>query len=367
MLLLVGAVLLLAYANGSNDNFKGVATVYGSGTLPYRGALGLATAAQVVGSIASVALADALLKAFSGKGLVPPEVVGDPSFLLAVGVGGALAVLAATRVGLPVSTTHALIGGLVGAGLALSQVPLQWGALGAKYLVPLLVSPLLALGAAGVLYPVARGARRALGISATTCVCIGQRADPVAVAPDGTMVLAASGVALTVDERQACARVYAGSLAGVSAQPVVNAVHTMSAFALGFARGLNDTPKVLALLVAAGWSGVHPRVALAAVAIAMALGGVLHARRVAETMGHRITRMNCGQGMLANTVSSVLVIGASLLGSPVSTTHVSTGAIFGIGVWTGSADVRVIGGILLAWVGTLPLAAAIAYLVAWVA
>ncbi len=92
----------------------------------------------------------------------------------------------------------------------------------------------------------------------------------------------------------------------------------------------------------------------------MALGGLLHSRRIAETLGHRITSMNHGQGLIANSVASALVIGASLLGSPVSTTHVSTGAIFGIGVWSGKADTRVIGGIVLAWVATLPLGAAVA-------
>ena len=76
----------------------------------------------------------------------------------------------------------------------------------------------------------------------------------------------------------------------------------------------------------------------------MASGGVLHSRRVAETLGHRITSMTPGEGLLANAVSSGLVIGASLLGSPVSTTHVSTGAIFGIGVRTGGADRRVVAG-----------------------
>ena len=70
--------------------------------------------------------------------------------------------------------------------------------------------------------------------------------------------------------------------------------------------------------------------------------------------------MDPGQGLVANSVASTLVIGASLMGSPVSTTHVSTGAIFGIGMHTGSADTKVIGGIVLAWVATLPIAAALA-------
>ena len=73
-----------------------------------------------------------------------------------------------------------------------------------------------------------------------------------------------------------------------------------------------------------------------------------------------ITNLSHGQGLLANSISSTLVIGASLLGSPVSTTHVSTGAIFGIGVWNDRTDWTMVSGIVVAWLGTLPLAAAIA-------
>ena len=363
--LLVVAALLLAWANGSNDNFKATATLYGSGTVDYRGALTLATAAQVAGSIASVLLAGVLLEAFSGKGLVPAAVVGDPTFLIAVGLGAAATVLLATRVGLPVSTTHALIGGLVGAGLTLAPSDLAWGALGGRYFLPLAISPLLAVAAAGAIYPVARAARRALGWTEQTCLCVGDVAQTVEIQPDGSMALREGGRLLTVAEVQACERRYGGGVLGVSAQSIVDRAHQASGFALGLARGLNDTPKVLALLVAGGWSGLDPRVSLAVVAVAMAAGGLLMSRRVAETLGRRITAMNRGQGLVANTVGSSLVIGASLLGSPVSTTHVSTGAIFGIGMHTGSADYKVIGGIVLAWVATLPIAALLASAIAF--
>ncbi len=352
--------LLLAWANGSNDNFKATATLYGSGTVTYRQALTLATAAQATGSLGSVLLAGSLLKAFSGKGLVPAAVVGDPTFLIAVGFGAATTVLLASRFGVPISTTHALIGGLVGAGLALAPADLAWGALGGKYFLPLAVSPLLALGAAATLYPLARALRRRLGWHEQTCICVAGQTEAVVPLPGGGLALQRSGRALTVDEASACERRYGGDVVGVSAQSVVDSLHVGSGFALGFARGLNDTPKVLALLVAAGWSGLDPRVSLAVVALAMAGGGIVLSRRIAETLGHRITSMNRGQGLVANVIASTLVIGASLLGSPVSTTHVSTGAIFGIGMHTGSADWRVIGGIVGAWVLTLPVAAALA-------
>jgi PiT family inorganic phosphate transporter len=91
----------------------------------------------------------------------------------------------------------------------------------------------------------------------------------------------------------------------------------------------------------------------------MALGGLLNARRVAETMSHKITAMNHGQGFSANLTTGILVILASLFGLPVSTTHVSVGALFGMGLTTGQANPRVMLKILLSWIVTLPCAALI--------
>ena len=92
----------------------------------------------------------------------------------------------------------------------------------------------------------------------------------------------------------------------------------------------------------------------------MALGGLLNARKVAETMSKKITGMNPGQGFTANLVTSLLVAAASIRSLPVSTTHVSVGALFGIGVVNRTAQMRTILSILLAWVSTLPIAAALA-------
>ena len=93
-------VVFLTYANGANDNFKGVATLYGSGVLSYRTALIGATAATWLGSIAAIFVADQLVRAFSGKGLVDPAVLSMGTFPVAVAGGAALTVLVATRLGL---------------------------------------------------------------------------------------------------------------------------------------------------------------------------------------------------------------------------------------------------------------------------
>ena len=316
---------------------------------------------QVLGSLASVVLAATLLRAFGGKGLLPDASVANPAFLTAVGASAATTVLLATRLGKPISTTHGLIGGLVGAGLALAPNDLNWSGLWDRFLVPLLFSPFLAMGLAAIIYPIAHLGRKRLGVVEETCLCVKGEMEPVLVTPEGTIISQRSGVALAVDMAPECQRLYRGNFIGISAQRMVDCLHLTSALSLGFARGLNDTPKILGLLLAASWSGIPVQISLLLV---MGLGGLLHSRRIADTLGKRITELNRGQGFIANLVGSTLVIGASALGMPVSTTHVATSAIFGIGCWNGRSHWLVVGEIVFAWLVTLPVAGAIAYLLA---
>ena len=106
------STLFLAYANGANVNFKGVATLYGSGTANYKKCLIYATMTTALGSMMALYLASDLIIVFKGKGLVPDDVIKMKIFPLAVGTGAALTVMSATFFNLPVSTTHALIGAL---------------------------------------------------------------------------------------------------------------------------------------------------------------------------------------------------------------------------------------------------------------
>lgn len=357
ILLPIAVGLLLAGANGANDNFKGVATLFGGGATSYRRALGWATVATLAGSVVALALAGGLLAAFSGKGLVPPQVVADPRFPAAVALAAGGTVLLATRFGFPVSTTHALLGGLIGAGLMASPAGIDPTRLGDGFVLPLLASPLMAVVLALALYPPANRLRRGLGVERETCLCIGN--EVVAVLPAGSAPEAAlSGVAMPtvgVGTAATCRVRYQGRWLGIGAGPAVDAAHYLSAGVVSFARGLNDTPKIAAVLLAG--KALSPEAAILGVAVAMGVGGVLGARRVAETMAHRVTDLNPGQGLVANVVTGLLVVGASRLGLPVSTTHVACGALFGIGTATRRARWGVIGGILLAWVVTLPLGA----------
>jgi len=356
--LLVAAGLLLAYANGANDNFKGVATLFGSATCGYRRALAVATVATLGGSLTALVAARGLLAAFSGKGLVSTAALANPAFLPAVAVGAAATILVATRVGMPVSTTHALLGALIGGGLA-AVGSVHLAPLAHTFLVPLLASPVIAVGAAALLYPLLRGGRRLLGVGKESCLCVGETT-PGMVAADGACATAldAAQIQLTAATVDECASRYTGRVVGVEAQPLLDGAHYASAAAVSFARGLNDTPKIAALLLGVGALGTDH--AIIAVAVAIAVGGLIAARRVAETLGHGVTTMNDGQGFTANAVTAFLVIVASRWGVPVSTTHVSCGALIGIGAATGGAKWRMITTIGLAWVATLPIAAALA-------
>ena len=363
--LLIAVVAVLAYANGANDNFKGVATLVGSRTIDYRRALQWATVTTFAGSLTALWLSAGLVKAFSGTGLVPAPLTSDPAFLLAVGLGAAVTVILATRTGLPISTTHALTGALVGAGLVMAGA-VRWDRLSQTFILPLIISPFLSLAATALLYPAFRFVRLRLGVERQMCLCVdGGAVEPVLVQADGSAVLQTSGVRLSLGQLQACAEHYHGRVFGIDAQRILDRLHLVSAGAMSFARGLNDTPKIVALLAAASLAGLPASTGLLLVGAAMALGGWLSARRVAATMSERITAMNHGQGFTASLVTAALVIGASRLGLPVSTTHVSCGSLFGLGAVTGAARWQTIRSIVFAWVLTLPIAACAAAALAW--
>src|SRR6267143_3471737 len=163
--LLFSAVCFLAYSNGANDNFKGVASLFGRRTCSYRTAISWATVTTLAGSVAAMFLARELLKTFSGQGLVPDALTASPQFLLAVAMGAGGTVILATLLGFPISTTHGLTGALVGAGLAASGGQVNFGALGKSFVMPLLLSPAVAVTNGALIYLAFRYARLRLGVT----------------------------------------------------------------------------------------------------------------------------------------------------------------------------------------------------------
>src|SRR3989339_833467 len=350
------ATCFLAYSNGANDNFKGVATLFGSKTTNYKYAIWWATITTFAGSLASIFFAYGLVKTFSGKGLVPQSISSAPEFLTAVAIGAAITVMVATITGFPISTTHSLTGALVGAGFVAVGSQINFAVLGSAFFLPLLLSPVIAMGLGSVLYCIFRCIRTRSGITKEWCLCVGEQGKviPSCKPAPALSVKYGGAIGITIDTEKTCQEIYKGRFLGMNSQKLLDYLHFCSAGVVSFARGLNDTPKIVALLLLI--KGLSIQWGMLAVAVGMAAGGLLNARKVAETMSNKITKLNHGQGFTANLVTGILVIFASKFGMPVSTTHVSVGSFFGIGLATRHINIRMVLRILLSWFITLPVA-----------
>ncbi|MDB5304214.1 MAG: putative low-affinity phosphate transport protein [Phycisphaerales bacterium] len=362
-LVLLSLVGLLAFANGANDNGKGVATLVGFGAAKPGRALLFATIATAMGGAISFFLAKGLLKGFSGNWLFAQGIVLDRAFYAAALVGACGWVLLANRLGMPVSTTHAIIGALCGAGLvAFGHAQFHWTMLGRKFAIPLALSPMLSLA---VVYVVAWPVLLLIGRIATHDIDESDRSeDPklfgvsVDVSPHDPVSGTSQAVAPSAVLDYAPA-----ARASSAVSPTVNAIHWLSAGLISFARGWNDTPKIAALSLLALSGIAHgPALGFIIVTLAMAAGGVVMGRKVLETLATKLTPLPLAESLTASMVTATLVGLASWYGLPVSTTHVATGSILGAGLKNNPRAVTwaKVGEIVVSWVVTLPVAALIA-------
>ncbi len=315
---LLGAASL-AFANGANDISKSIATLVGSGESDYKRAVVLVALATAAGGALASAWAVKMTLLFT-KGLLSPQVQINQLFALSVLAGSIGWVLLSTRIGMPVSTTHAIVGSVVLTGIyTFGFDKILWSSLTHKIVIPLLLSPIVAF---------------VLSLVVFRCLY------------------------------WLCAKQYCLNC---------HWAHWASAMSSGFARGLNDTPKIAAMGFIFYFL-VDPKVRIAphwfflGLALAMAAGGILMGFKVTETLAHKVTEMNHLEGFAANLATSALVIATAIHGFPVSTTHVSSSAIMGMGVRRGLSSVngKVVRDILLAWLVTLPTAGAIAVGTCWI-
>lgn len=327
---------LLGAVNGANDVPKAVATLAGAGVTRYRTAIAWGTLATFVGSVASITLAERLSRLFS-SGIV--DIEPTRAFTVAVLAGVAICVGFATVLRLPVSTTHAIVGALVGAGLVASPGATRWASLGGKVAIPMILS----VGVAFVISSLVNtGAARRF-----ECVC---------VEPSTSLgFLGSAPLRVTIGTASEC-EIHR------RAPNRARALHWASSGAASFARGLNDTPKIAAIaafaLIPAGWS--TPSIALL-VGGAMALGALVVGKRVARRLAEDVVRVGEHEGLRANLVLATLVGVGANQGLPMSTTHVSTGAIAGVsGGRLARLNRSTLASFGLAWVATLPLAAVVA-------
>ena len=368
-LLAFALVFALASANGANDVSKAIATLVGSGVTDYRSAIAWGTVWTVIGAALAAFVASAMIKTFS-HGLVQTGTIIEPAVTLGVLTGAMVWVLFASLTGLPVSTTHALTGAIVGTGfVAFAGEGLIWSAIGKKIALPLLLSPFLAFAVSLLIHPAIRAlARKWEG--ACLCVMPASRA-LVAIDPRrGTKTLfqAAHFGSPVMAVPSQCDR------AGLQGLVVgLDTIHWISSGLAAFARGTNDAPKIVAMLllgsVIRAWPCTSSQLAaFGGVALAMGLGSYFGGLRVTEVLAENVTRMDHAEGLSANLATSSLVLLSGSLGLPVSTTHVSSSAIIGIGLLKGLNSVRwtTVRDMVLAWVVTLPasaLFACIAYLI----
>jgi inorganic phosphate transporter, PiT family len=343
----------VAYTNGANDVSKGIATLAGSGVSSYRRAILWGPFWTACGGIAAFGLSRALVTTF-GKGLLSAGVTLTLSAALATLIAAGVWVGMATRWGLPVSTTHAIVGSIAGvAALAYGPAGMNWAVLTGKVALPLLLSPVASLLISAAILKV----WNLLSPSGADCLCaeIVEQLPLLAMA-SGNVVASSAMPAIKV---VACCEGDASARSSQTFSFTFDHLHWVTSAGTSFARGLNDAPKMAAIgLAAITISGVAlPSSFLAYVIVAggMLAGSLRAGRRVTTVLAEKITPMNHREGFAANLVTSLLVGPGAFLWLPMSTTHVSTGAIIRIGIQKGGAvDWKRVGEMVLAWVVTLP-------------
>lgn len=313
ILAIIAAAYVFDFINGFHDAANSVATVISTKVLPPIAAVAMAAFFNFVAfAIFGVAVATTV-----GKGIISASVV-TPNLILAALVGAITWDLITWYLGLPSSSSHALIGGLVGAAVTKAGVgSLLWVGLD-KTVTFMVLSPFIG-------FVIAFGAMAAL-------------------------IRVFFTIPIHVVNRY------------------FRRLQLFSSALVSLSHGTNDAQKtmgvVTALLVSVNWipsfSVPFPVAVLAATSIA--LGTFFGGWRIVRTLGFRMTRLDPVHGFSIETASAATIIGSSLLGIPVSTTHVVSGSVMGSGATMGAGTVRwgVARRIVWAWLITIPAAAVVA-------
>jgi PiT family inorganic phosphate transporter len=328
LVVVIITAILFDYINGFHDAANAIATVVSTGVLPIRTAVMMAGTFNFVGAITGTAVAKTIASGFADPVIVSQTVV----------LGALLGAIAWNLItwwkGIPSSSSHALVGGLAGAVVAHSGVSaFKWNALVEKVLVPLVLSP-------------------ALGFVVAFCLMI---------------------TLLWIVRSMRPAVVHKAS----------RRMQLVSACAMALSHGSNDAQKsmgIITLALVAFGASMHadlpawvlpgpgnsvPTWVITCCAAAIGLGTMAGGKKIIKTMGTKIIRISPLQGFAAETAGALTIMGASHFGVPVSTTHCINACIMGVGASKRISAVRwgVAGNIVVAWVLTLPLSGAMAFLV----
>lgn len=322
VIFVVAFALGFDYTNGFHDAANAIATSVSTRALTPRAALIMAAVMNFAGALLGTEVAETI-----AKSIVDLQDASSHQALVVVlaGLVGAITWnLITWWFGLPSSSTHALIGGLVGAGVA-SNLGVFWSAIVDKVVLPMIISPLVGFGLAFLVMV-------------------------------GLLWLIRNGSPTRVTRRFRLAQ-------------------TVSAAAMALGHGLQDAQKTMGViymaLLTVGWANADEGIPLwvkLAAAAAISAGTYSGGWRIMRTLGRRIIELDPARGFVAESVSAVvLYVNAFVLHAPVSTTHTITSAIMGVGATKRLSAVRwgVAKNIGLAWVMTIPAAALVAAVIYW--
>ena len=316
LILVIATALVFAYTNGFHDAANAIATSVSTKALSPRAALLVAAVMNLAGALLGTGVAETV-----GAGIIKPPQGSAGLTIVFTAVVGAIAWNFITwRLGLPSSSTHALVGGLVGAALAASAT-VFWSGVWSKVVLPMVISPIVG-GLLGYLVMVA-------------ILWMFRRAHP---GPTRRGFRLAQSV---------------------------------SAAGMALGHGLQDAQKTMGVVVLALVTTGHatgetvPLWVIVSCAAVMGLGTYIGGWRIIRTLGGRVIELDPPKGFAAEvSASSVLYVTAFVWSAPISTTHSITAAIMGAGATKRLSAVRwgVATNILVAWLLTLPAAAAVAAL-----
>lgn len=317
LILIVIVALIFDFTNGAHDCANAIATVVSTKVLSPRVAVTMAALLNLAGALLGTEVAKTL-----GSGIVHPDVVMGSHILVLAALMGAIAWNCITwYFGIPSSSSHALIGGLIGAAVAHAGFSTLNGAsIFSKVLLPLIISPLAGFGAAFLL----------MWLIYWLC-------------------------------------------ANIQRSTVNRSFYRLQILSAGFmatSHGMNDAQKTmgvitLALLIFGQVDTVEvPLWVKLLCALAMAMGTAVGGWKIVKTMGHRIFKLEPVHGFAAETAAAMVITGASMFGAPISTTHTITASIFGVGATKRLSAVRwgVAGNLIVAWILTIPAAASVAWI-----
>jgi len=322
VVLVVIMALVFDYINGFHDTANAIATVVSTRVLSPRSAIILAAVLNFVGALVAQNVAKTI-----ASGLVDKSFVNQ-SVILSASLGAIIWNLITWKYGIPSSSSHALIGGLCGAAISRGGIgALKLDGLKEKVLVPLVMSPIIGVVIGFVL--------------------------------------------------MALIYLIARKIRSNNALMIFKPLQILSSSLMAFSHGSNDAQKSMGIITLALVAGgfiphsdkvIIPLWVMLSCALVMALGTAAGGWRIIKTMGHKILRMEPPQGFAAETGASIVILLASKLGIPVSTTHVISSSIFGVGLAKNKNAVRwiVARDMIFAWVLTIPASAIMAMCLSYV-